>query len=48
MNILEYIEDLMDRGYTEEEAGLMADCEFGLYANGGYEGEEDKNFISND
>lgn len=31
MNILEYIEDLMDQGYTEEEAGLMADCAFNLY-----------------
>lgn len=37
MNILEYIEDLMDQGMSEEEAGMMADIAFGLP----YEPEED-------
>ncbi len=31
MNILEYIETLMDEGYTEEEAYLFADEAFNLY-----------------
>ena len=30
MNILEYIDWLMDQGYTEEEANTMADVEFSL------------------
>lgn len=37
MNILEYIEDLMNQGYTEDEAGMMADIAFGLP----YEPEDD-------
>lgn len=28
MNILEYIEDLMDQGYSEEDACRCADCLF--------------------
>lgn len=36
MNILEYIEDLMEQGYTEEEAEMMADIAFNLE----YEPEE--------
>lgn len=31
MNILEIIDDLMDRGYSEEEAYLFADDMFGYY-----------------
>lgn len=30
MNILEYIDDLMAQGMTEEEAGMMADIAFNL------------------
>lgn len=30
MNILEYIENLMEQGYTEEEAGLFADVAFNI------------------
>lgn len=26
MNILEYIDSLIDAGYSEEDAGMMADC----------------------
>lgn len=37
MNILEYIEDLMDQGMSEEEAGMMADIAFDLP----YEPEEE-------
>lgn len=28
MNILEYIEDLMAQGYSEEDASICADCMF--------------------
>lgn len=31
MNILEYIDDLMQEGYTEEQAYSFADEAFGLY-----------------
>lgn len=37
MNILEYIEELMDQGMSEEEASLCADIAFNLP----YEPEED-------
>lgn len=37
MNILEYIEDLMSQGYTEEEASICADVMF----NDEYDSEED-------
>lgn len=30
MNILEYIESLMDQGYSEEDASRCADCLFNL------------------
>lgn len=30
MNILEYIDELMNEGYTEEEASMMADIAFNL------------------
>lgn len=30
MNILEFIEDMMDQGYSEEDAERLADLEFNL------------------
>lgn len=44
MNILEYIEDLMDRGMSEDDAGRCADC---LY-NDNWEIEDDYSYERSD
>ena len=44
MNVLEYIEELMDQGMSEEDAGRCADC---LYSDE-WEAEDDYGYYRSD
>ncbi len=41
MNILEYIDELMDQGMSEEDASLCADIMFNLNWDTGYDDDYD-------